>query len=96
MRFTVNRLHKELGKLIDKGHGRKIVCVNKDSFQHNCESDGCVILDVQGLGIKTVPVIADDGGTKRLSNGTEACMTVLVLAGGSGSNSKGELVDVCG
>jgi len=94
MRYTVAKLHKELGKLIDGGYGRRIVCVNKESFRHNLESDGCVILDVNGLGIQTIPLIDDDGGTKWNRDGSEACMTVLVLAGGSGANSKGELVPV--
>jgi hypothetical protein len=94
MRYTIARLHKELGNLIDAGHGRKIVHINKDSFQHNLESNGCVIMEVVGLGIQNVPVIDDDGGTKWNRDGGEASMTVLVLAGGQGANSKGQLVPV--
>lgn len=94
MRYTVAKLHKELTKLVEAGHGRKIVHINKDSFQHNLESDGCVIMEVAGLGVQNVPVIDDDGGTKWNRDGSEASMTVLVLAGGSGANIKGELVPV--
>ena len=94
MRYTIAKLHKELQKLIDQGHGRKIVNINKASFQHNLESDGGVIMEVEGLGIQTVPVIDDDGGTKWNKDGSEASMTVLVLAGASGANGKGELVPV--
>lgn len=94
MRYTVARLHKELGKLVEAGHGRKIVHINKSSFQHNLESDGCVIMELAGLGIQIVPVIDDDGGTKWNKDGSEASMTVLVLAGGMGANIKGELIPV--
>jgi len=94
MRYTVAKLHKELGKLVDAGHGRKIVHINKESFQHNLESDGCVIMELCGMGIENVPVIDDDGGTKWNKDGSEASMTILILAGGAGANAKGELVPV--
>lgn len=93
MRFTVKALHKRLGKLIDEGHGRKIVCIDKSSFQHNLETDGCVILEVSGLGVKWVPTMDGDGGTAYRSDGYEAGRTMLVLAGDAGANMKGELVE---
>lgn len=94
MRYTVSALHKALGKLIEEGQGRKIVCVDKESFQHPCEGDGsAVILELAGLGIKWVQMADDDGGIKVNKDGTESGRTFLVLAGGSGANAKGELVE---
>ena len=60
MRYTVASLHKELGRLISQGHARKPVTVNKESFKHNCESDGVTILELCGLGIKWIRVADDD------------------------------------
>ena len=42
--LTANQLHKMLGVFIDKGYKRTPVCINKDTFTHALESDGCVIL----------------------------------------------------
>lgn len=92
MSFTVAALHKALGKMIVDGHGRKPVWVNKDSFHHNCEDDGCVVLPVEGLGIIAVPMIDDDGGTKYDSKGREVHKTVCVLAGNAGSCADGKLL----
>lgn len=92
MRYTIARLHRELGELISQGHGRRIVAIAKDSFQHNCEPDGVTILDVEGLGIKAITNADDDGGTKFNKDGTESITTRLVLAGSAGVNGKGELL----
>lgn len=93
MKFTVLKLHKALGKLIAEGHGRKPVLVDKPTFTDNCEDDGCVILELCGLGVKWVGISDGDGGTKWNKDGSEAGHTVLVLAGCSGANSKGELIE---
>lgn len=95
--MTINKLYKELAALIAKGHGRRKVCVAKETFTHNCESDGVTILDLEGLGIRAINISDDDGGTAVNRDGTERYMTVLVLAGCSGADSKGNLVDgICG
>lgn len=84
MTFTVARLHKELGKLIDQGHGRKPVQVNKQSFSHPLEEDGAVILDIEGIeGPRWVTMTDDDGGTKFNLDGTESGKRVVILRGGS-------------
>lgn len=93
MRMTVNRLHKRLTELIADGHGRKPVCVNKQSFQHNCEEDGVVILDLCGLGIVRVPQADGDGGIRINRDGFEATLACLVLVGDTEANSKGEIID---
>ena len=91
MSYTIRRLHKELGKLIDAGHGRKRVFVKKDSFIDNREADGCVILPVEGLGIRWVHNTDDDGGFKLNNDGTESGNHILVLAGAAGANAEGDL-----
>jgi len=83
MSYTVARLHKELGELIAKGHGRKPVLVNKPSFRHPLEMDGAVMLDIESIdGPRWIGWTDDDGGTKFNKDGTEAGKTVVVLSGG--------------
>lgn len=82
MSYTVARLHKELGKLIEQGHGRKPVQINKQSFQHILEDDGVVIMDIKSIeGPIWIPQADDDGGTKENRDGTEAGRRVVVLRG---------------
>lgn len=82
MSFTVARLHKELGNLIDQGHGRKPVQINKQSFQHILEDDGVVIMDINAIeGPRWVTQADDDGGTKCNRDGTEAGRRVVILKG---------------
>lgn len=84
MSFTVARLHKELGKLIEQGHGRKPVQINKQSFQSTLEDDGAVIMDINAIeGPRWVIRADDDGGTKWNRDGTEAGRRVVILKGGA-------------
>lgn len=84
MSYTVARLHKALGKLIEQGHGRKPVQVNKQSFSHPLESDGAVILNIVSIeGPCWVSMADDDGGTKTNRDGTESGKRVVILKGGS-------------
>lgn len=79
--YTVNRLYKELGKLIEQGHGRKHVYINKDTFTHPLEGDGCVILPVESVDMEWYPILDGDGGTKLKANGEECARESLVLKG---------------
>ncbi len=84
MSFTVARLHKELGKLIEQGHGRKPVKINKATFRNPLEDDGAVIMDIHIIeGPAWIPVCDDDGGTKWNRDGTESGSRVVVLKGGA-------------
>lgn len=84
MPYTVASLHRALGKLIDQGHGRKPVQINKSSFQHPLEDDGVIIMDVQTIAGPIWITEADaDGGTKWNRDGTEAGRQVVVLQGGA-------------
>ncbi len=94
MRFTVASLHKRLGRLIEQGHARKPVAVNKPTFRHNCEEDGVVILELCGLGIQLVSMSDDDGGLKENKDGSQSYRQMCVLAGCAGANGKGELVEL--
>jgi len=78
--------------MIDDGQGRQRVMINKGSFTHPLESDGCTILNVLHASVKTYPLLDDDGGTKELANGQEACRTNLVLCGES-ANDEGEVIE---
>lgn len=83
MSMTVATLHKRLSALIDAGHGRKPVLVDKPSFTHPCEQDGTTILEISSVdGPKWIPICDDDGGTKWNKDGTESGKTVIVLSGG--------------
>lgn len=79
--MTVNRLHKLLSEAIAAGNGRCLVCVDKPTFSHNLEGDGCVILDVTDGCVRSVVQIDDDGGTKTDSRGRECYRTCFVLVG---------------
>lgn len=84
MSYTVARLHRELGKLIEQGHGRKPVQINKQSFQHVLEDDGVVIMDIKAIeGPRWITEADDDGGTKWNRDGSEAGRRVVVLKGGA-------------
>lgn len=79
--MTVSKLHKLLGEMIARGHGRKPVCVDKATFQHNCEADGVTILDV--CKVKLISHWIDDGDGCAIINkdGTERQKTSFVLLG---------------
>jgi len=82
MPMTVAALHKKLGELIDAGHGRKPVCVNKPTFYDRCEQDGANILAVHGVdGPRWIYTADDDGGTKINKDGTEAGKRLVILFG---------------
>lgn len=79
--MTVYQLLKILTILVDKGHARKRVCVQKDTFSHPLEDDGAVILDVKSASIMSFPMIDDDGFAKVLADGTDSCHTACVIKG---------------
>ena len=82
MTMTVSALHKQLGALIEAGHGRKPVAVNKRTFTDPLEQDGAVILAVHGVeGPRFIPTLDDDGGTKWNLDGSEAGKRLVVLFG---------------
>jgi hypothetical protein len=82
MMTTVSKLHKMLGALLEQGHGRKPIVVNKPSFYDAREGDGCVLLEVFGIdGPRWIPMADDDGGTKWNADGTESGKQVVVLFG---------------
>lgn len=91
--FTVNQLHKRLGKLIEQGEGRRYVAVDKKSFSDNREPDGVCILDVHGMGILACGVADEDGGTKFDSKGREVISRMCVLVGSDRANDRGEIVE---
>jgi hypothetical protein len=82
MTMTVATLHKRLAELVTRGHGRKPVCINKETFRDSLEQDGCVILGVEAIeGPKWIPNCDDDGGTKKNADGSESGRMTVVLKG---------------
>lgn len=79
--MTVKKLHELLGKLIEQGHARKPVRVDKPTFYSPLEDDGAVVLDVHRVDLQSVPNINDDGGVKQCSDGRESLMSTVVLGG---------------
>lgn len=77
--LTVQQLHKQLGQLVEAGHGRKPVCVDKASFHHPCEGDGVTILHVHSVELEPVLAWQDDGTTD--ANGNEHYRQTAVLRG---------------
>jgi len=78
-RMTIIKLKNELEKLIAKGHGRKLVCVDKSKVTHPLESDGVCIIPATAAAIQTHEMQDDDGGWKVLSDGRTATRTALVI-----------------
>lgn len=81
--MTIIKLHKLLAALIEQGHGRKPVCIDKCTFTDPRESDGPMILPVCALDLKWVNDADDDGGIAVNKDGTERGHMTLVLGGGS-------------
>ncbi len=79
--MTIGQLHKALGKLIDNGHIRRRVCISKETFSDNRESDGCTILNVHAVEMLTVNMADDDGGTAMTKAGLEMTQLTAVLFG---------------
>ena len=82
--MNVSTLHKALGKLVEAGHGRKPVAINKETFSHPLEQDGAVIINVTAIdGPQWIPRIDDDGGYATNKDGSESGHYVVVLLGDS-------------
>jgi hypothetical protein len=89
--MTLNKLHKQLSKLIEQGYGRRQVAIAKESFHDNRESDGCTILPVCKVDTDWIVQADDDGGTAFNKDGTERGRWTVIL-GGSAYSSGGEEV----
>ena len=81
--FTVGRLHKLLGQLVEQGHARKPVAVYKTTFTDPCEADGHVVLNVYDADLQYIPVGDGDGSIATNKDGSERYRVTLVLTGGT-------------
>lgn len=81
--MTITKLYELLHRLVRQGHGSMAVCIDKDTFRHNCEADGVTILDIQRAEI--VAHTMDDGDGCAIINrdGSERLRSSLVLTGDS-------------
>lgn len=83
MGMTIRKLHKELEELIKAGHRRKPVCVDKQSFYHQLESDGATILDIKEVALQWIATFNEgDEGFVINKDGSERGETVCVISGG--------------
>lgn len=82
--MTIAKLHRLLAELIEQGHGRKRVCINKRAFTSPLEGDGGVIMEVHNALLRTHRVLNDDGFTRERKDGAECTTTALVLYGTEG------------
>jgi hypothetical protein len=78
--MTVSALYKKLQIMIVAGHGRRRVVINKRSFTHPLESDGCCMLDIVSVSTQVYNKMNDDGGFLD-ENGNEKFMRSVVLSG---------------
>jgi hypothetical protein len=79
--MQVRTLHKQLGELIAKGYGHNDVVINKDTFRHPLEPDGCVLLPVIRAEAGYFRVLDGDGGTKYNKDGSERMRSGVILLG---------------
>lgn len=82
MAMTIARLHKQLTALMEKGHGRKRVCIDKATFTDPLEDDGVTVMNVTDATEMTINVADGDGWTATNADGSEKTRKVLVLGGG--------------
>lgn len=84
MTITVAKLHRLLGEIIDLGDGRKPVCIDKSTFTHPLEGDGCTIIGIEFVdGPLWICNADDEGGVKENADGSESGRMTVVLKGGS-------------
>ena len=88
--MTLNQLHKQLSTLIQQGFGRRHVCIDKESFTHNLEGDGCTILPVCRVDTALIPQIDGDGWTITNKDGTERERFTVILGGASYAQSESD------
>jgi hypothetical protein len=81
MTMTVSRLHKLLGALIDAGHGRKPVMVDRSTFSDPRDNDGLILLPPWDVRSEWVGNADDDGGVKMNRDGTESGRVCVVIVG---------------
>lgn len=88
MAMTAYKLHKELSKLIEQGHARKPVTIDKETFIHPLECDGAMILPVDFFVVEWIPNADDDGGVKINKDGSESGKVNVVLKGENAQRAK--------
>lgn len=72
---------KKLQKIEAEGHGRALVTIDKRSFSHPLEQDGCCILDVADVDWAYIDQLDEDGFTDTTKNGQAKVKKCLVLTG---------------
>lgn len=81
--MTVKNLHAFLTRALKNGHARTRVVVNKASFTHPLEPDGCVLIDAHHVEITRVDLMNEDGGIAFDCRGQQRSFRALVIDGGN-------------
>jgi hypothetical protein len=82
--MNLGQLHKALSVLVEQGHSRKPVCINKASFSSRLEEDGAVIIEVAScVGVVFIQNADDDGDLKFNQDGSQSGSYTVVLQGDS-------------
>lgn len=72
---------KKLQKLESEGHGRALVTIDKNTFTHPLEDDGCCILNVENVDWNHIGQMDGDGFTAYTKNGQEKVKKCILLTG---------------
>ncbi|MCB0420653.1 MAG: hypothetical protein KDD61_06640 [Bdellovibrionales bacterium] len=72
---------KKLQKIEAEGHGRALVKIDKKSFNHPLEPDGCNILDVTEIDWSYIEQLDGDGFTATTKNGQTKVKKCIILTG---------------
>ena len=78
--MTLAQLTKQLQRLVDKGHGRTHVVINKSTFKNNLEADGCCMFDIEAVHVGRW-IILDENGYHIHADEQEHWREGIVLTG---------------
>ena len=79
--MTIQKLYNALQSYIKQGRGRLPLVINKRTFAHPLEQDGCCMLDVENYKVGRHNVLDGDGHCIVNKDGTERQMLAFVLMG---------------
>lgn len=79
--MTINQLHKLTTKAVAEGWGRRKVLIDKATFRHALEDEGCVLLEAETALVESFPLIDCDGFLECDSRGSHKERVGMILRG---------------
>jgi len=79
--LTVGSLHKIISKLVEEGHSRKPVSIDKSTFNHPLEEHGTTILRSYNVRLEPIAVMTDDGVIETGVDGTDNTRVTCIIEG---------------